>query len=115
MTSLIVVLSAERVRPIGRADGSGPTGPVIGMERVAAHREASSDRSFACGLDGPTGHRAAAQIGGYLKLSLSTPLLTRASAAVTCRRTAFTKSPLNSKSGSDKGIGTESAAETVFR
>jgi hypothetical protein len=35
--------------------------------------------------------QVAAQIGGYLKSSLSTPQLTRASAAATCRRTAFTQ------------------------
>jgi hypothetical protein len=31
------------------------------------------------------------QIGGYLEPSLSTPRLTRASAALTCSRTAFTQ------------------------
>ena len=45
---------------------------------------------FGAGLADSQQTEAGAHIGGYLKSSLSTPRLTRASAAVTCSRTAFT-------------------------
>jgi hypothetical protein len=87
-----------------RAQGAGPLTAHIPVGRTPTKDKApagsrrshqtlipqAQNNPFCAALNAPVQVEADAQSGGYLESSLSTPSLTRTSAAWTCSRTVFT-------------------------